>query len=68
VNKAKDLRLLRHLPESAWARYGTALATFVVSFFLREALAPWLASDRGIIVFLPAILFSHSARVSGPAC
>ncbi|MGB8631381.1 MAG: HWE histidine kinase domain-containing protein [Xanthobacteraceae bacterium] len=66
MNKAKDLRLLRHLPASAWARYGIALAAFLVSFFLREALAPWLSSDRGIIVFLPAILFVTFCAGLGP--
>jgi two-component sensor histidine kinase len=66
VKKAKDLRLLRHLQESAWARYGIALAAFLISFFLREALAPWLSSDRGIIVFLPAILFVTFSAGLGP--
>jgi two-component sensor histidine kinase len=66
VNKAQDLRLLRHLPRSAWARYGIALAAFLVSFLLREALTSWLSSDRGIIVFLPAILFVTFCTGLGP--
>jgi two-component sensor histidine kinase len=66
VKKTRDLRLLRHLRESAWARYGIALAAFLISFFLREALAPWLSSDRGIIVFLPAILFVTFSAGLGP--
>jgi K+-sensing histidine kinase KdpD len=66
VNKTEDLRLLRHLPASAWARYGIALAAFLVSFFLRQALTSWLSSDRGIIVFLPAILFVTFCAGLGP--
>ena len=66
VNKAEDLRLLRHLPASAWARYGIALAAFLVSFLLRDALTSWLSSDRGIIVFLPAILFVTICTGLGP--
>ena len=57
---------MRHFPASAWARYSIALAAFLVSFFLREALAPWLSSDRGIIVFLPAILFVTFCAGLGP--
>jgi len=58
---------LRHFLKSAWARYAIALAAFLLSFFLREALAPWLSSDRGIIVFLPAILFVTFYAGLGPA-
>src|SRR5215469_8174049 len=41
----------------AW-RYGVALAAFLLSFFVRDLLNNWLVgiSDRGLIIFLPAIL------------
>jgi len=57
---------LRPSPASAWARYGIALAAFVVSFLLRRALDPWLFSDRGFILFLPAILFVTFSAGLGP--
>lgn len=44
------------LPQSVAWRYAIALVAFVVSFFLREALDPWLHADRGFILFLSAIL------------
>jgi PAS domain S-box-containing protein len=49
------------------ARYGAALAGFVISFLLRQALDPWLFEDRGIIVFLPAVVVIAFVAGLGPA-
>jgi len=38
VENTKDLRRLHQHPASAWAPYGVALAAFLVSFLLRQAL------------------------------
>jgi two-component sensor histidine kinase len=52
---------------SALPGYASALAAFVLSFCLREALDPWLFADRGFIVFLPAIaLIAYTAGL-GPS-
>jgi len=40
---------------SIGARYAMALLAFLVSFFLRDALSPWL-HDRDYVVFVPAIV------------
>ncbi len=54
------------LPKSVGWRYAIALAAFVVSFFLREALDHWLYSDRGFILFLPAIILTTYLAGLGP--
>ena len=38
MENTKDLRRLHQHPASAWAPYGVALAAFLVSFLLRQAL------------------------------
>ena len=52
----------------AW-RYAIALAAFLVSFLVRDLLNDWLIriSDRGLIVFLPAILLVAFFVGLGPA-
>ena len=55
------------LPRSGASRYVIALVAFVVSFFLREALDPWLYSDRGFILFLAAIMLTAYFAGLGPA-
>ena len=52
----------------AW-RYSTALVAVLVSFFVRDLLNDWLIaiSDRGLIVFLPAILLVTFFVGLGPA-
>jgi GAF domain len=52
----------------AW-RYGVALVAFLVSFFVRDLLNNWLIgiSDRGLIIFLPAILLVTFFLGLGPA-
>jgi K+-sensing histidine kinase KdpD len=39
------------------SRYAAALLAFLFTFFLRDALDPWL-SDRDFIIFLPAIILT----------
>ena len=53
-------------PQSVAWRYAIALAAFVVSFFLREALNPWLFSGSGFIVFFPAIILVTFFAGLGP--
>lgn len=55
------------LPHSVGVRYATALIAFAISFSLREALDPWLFSDRGFILFLPAIILVAFFAGLGPA-
>ena len=52
----------------AW-RYGIALVAFLVSLFVRDLLNDWLIkiSDRGLIIFLPAILLVTFFLGLGPA-
>jgi two-component sensor histidine kinase len=50
----------------AW-RYGIALAAFVISTSIRLIMDVWLASDRGFILFLPAILLVTYFVGLGPA-
>jgi signal transduction histidine kinase len=56
-------RLLR---SAGWRRYAIALAAFLFSVSLREALNPWL-SDRDFIVFLPAVILTTLFAGLGPA-
>jgi PAS domain S-box-containing protein len=60
------LRVVSH--KIAWP-YIIALAAFLVSFFVRYLLNDWLIgiSDRGLIVFLPAILLVTFFLGLGPA-
>lgn len=60
-------RLLRWRPVGAWQRYGIGLAAFAVSASVRSLLDFWLASDRGIILFIPAILGVTFFAGLGPA-
>jgi PAS domain S-box-containing protein len=52
----------------AW-RYAIALVAFLVGFFVRDLLNNWLIaiSDRGLIIFLPAILLVTFFLGLGPA-
>lgn len=52
----------------AW-RYTIALVAFVISFLVRDSLNDWLLgiSDRGLIIFLPAILLVTFFLGLGPA-
>jgi PAS domain S-box-containing protein len=54
-------------PQSVGGRYAIAMAAFLVSFFLRAALQPWLFFDRGIIIFLPAIILTTFLAGPGPS-
>ncbi len=56
----------RRLPDARW-RYGIALAAFVISISIRLALDVWLSSDRGFILFVPAILLVTFFAGLGPA-
>ena len=56
----------RPLQNMGW-RYAIALIAFLISFSLREALDSWLVSDRGIILFLPAIILVTFFAGLGPA-
>ena len=55
------------LPQSVGFRYSIALIAFAISFSLRDALDPWLFSDRGFILFLPAIILITFFAGLGPA-
>ena len=55
------------LPQSVGVRYSIALIAFAISFSLREALDPWLATDRGFIFFFPAIILTTFFAGLGPA-
>ena len=55
------------LPQSVGFRYSISLIAFAVSFSVREALAPWLFSDQGFIIFLPAIILITFFAGLGPA-
>jgi len=48
-------------------RYGIALLAFVISFSIRQAMDVWLFTDRGFILFLPAILLVTFVAGLGPA-
>jgi K+-sensing histidine kinase KdpD len=63
----KKTLALRWRSTSAWWRYGIAVIAFVVSFSIRLALDVWLFSDRGFILFLPAILLVTFFAGLGPA-
>jgi two-component sensor histidine kinase len=65
--KFNKTRALHWRPTSTWARYGIALMAFAVSASIRLAMDAWLSSDRGFIVFLPAILLVTFFAGLGPA-
>lgn len=39
-----------------WRRYGLAIATFGASLLIRMSLEKWMPFDRGVIVFVPAVV------------
>jgi two-component sensor histidine kinase len=67
VAKFKKNPALHWRPASVWSRYGIALMAFAVSTSIRLAMDPWLYSDRGFIIFLPAILLVTFFAGPGPA-
>jgi PAS domain S-box-containing protein len=68
VLRSKDA-WLREVSRTAARRYAIALVAFLVSFFVRDLLSDWLIgiSDRGLIIFLPAILLVAFVLGFGPA-
>jgi two-component sensor histidine kinase len=52
---------------SAWWRYIFAGVSFLISFFLRDVLNPWLFSNIDFVLFLPAILLTTFFAGLGPA-
>jgi two-component sensor histidine kinase len=58
---------LMRLPQSAFLRYALAVAAFLMSLLLRGALETWLPTDRGFIVFLPAVILTTFFAGLGPA-
>lgn len=54
-------------PTSVQWRYGIAFVAFIISVSIRLALDVWLFSDRGFILFLPAILLVTFFAGLGPA-
>ena len=68
VRKSKAAWLSRASQTVAW-RYSIAFLAFLVSFFVRDLLNNWLIgiSDRGLIIFLPAILLVTFFLGLGPA-
>jgi two-component sensor histidine kinase len=67
VRRSKESRF-RTVSQFAW-RYIIGLVAFLVSFFVRDLLNNWLIgiSDRGLIIFLPAILLVTFFLGLGPA-
>ncbi len=58
---------LSKLAQSAGWRYTFAVASFLISFFLRDVLNPWLFSNIDFVLFLPAILLATFFAGLGPA-
>jgi PAS domain S-box-containing protein len=60
---------LRTVSQTVAWRYTIALVAFLFSFFVRDLLNNWLIgiSDRGLIIFLPAILLVAFFLGLGPA-
>jgi PAS domain S-box-containing protein len=52
---------------NSWFRYVIAFIAFVASLTVRFALNPWLGSDRGFIIFVPAIILTTFIAGFGPA-
>ena len=61
-----DWHFPKVVPNARW-RYAFALASFLISFFLRDVLNPWLSSDRDFVLFFPAILLTTYFAGLGPA-
>jgi two-component sensor histidine kinase len=68
VRRSKGAWLATVSQRVAW-RYAIALIAFLISFFVRDLLNNWLIgiSDRGLIIFLPAILLVAFFVGLGPA-
>jgi PAS domain S-box-containing protein len=68
VRRPKEAWLHTVSQTIAW-RYAIALVAFLASFFVRDLLNNWLIgiSDRGLIIFLPAILLVAFFLGLGPA-
>ena len=68
MRKSKEA-WLRTVPQTVAWRYTIALAAVFVSFVVRGLLDNWLIgiSDRGLIIFLPAILLVAFFLGLGPA-
>jgi PAS domain S-box-containing protein len=68
VRRSKRAWLYNVSHTAAW-RYAIALIAFLVSFVVRDLLDNWLIgiSDRGLIIFLPAILLVAFFLGLGPA-
>jgi PAS domain S-box-containing protein len=68
VRRSKGAWLRTVSQTVAW-RYTIALVAFLASFFVRDLLNNWLIgiSDRGLIIFLPAILLVTFFLGLGPA-
>jgi PAS domain S-box-containing protein len=60
---------LRTVSQTVAGRYSIALLAFLISFVVRDLLNNWLIgiSDRGLIIFLPAILLVTFFLGLGPA-
>jgi two-component system, sensor histidine kinase PdtaS len=50
-----------------WSRYGIASLAFLITASIRLGMDAWLPSDRGFILFLPAILLVTHVAGLGPA-
>jgi two-component system, sensor histidine kinase PdtaS len=68
VFRSKEAWLRTVSQTVAW-RYAIVLVAFLISFFVRHSLNNWLIgiSDRGLIIFLPAILVVTFFLGLGPA-
>ena len=68
MRRSKRAWLLTVSQTVAW-RYAIALIAFCISFFVRDLLNDWLReiSDRGLIIFIPAILLVTFYLGLGPA-
>jgi two-component sensor histidine kinase len=51
---------------AAWQRYLLAVAAFALGFLVRLGLTAWLPHERGIIIFVPAVVVTTFLAGSGP--
>ena len=67
--RASNTAWLPNVSQTVAWRYAIAVIAFLVSFFVRDLLNNWLIgiSDRGLIIFLPAILLVTFFLGLGPA-
>ena len=67
--RASNTAWLPNVSQTVAWRYAIAVIAFLVSFFVRDLLNNWLIgiSDRGLIIFLPAILLVTFFLGFGPA-